>query len=272
MKSGTRIPKQTDRIWPHFGFRIFALDLHLSSPRVDARVLRDRQAAYSHTADNRAAVLRPFAAARLLGQVYDGGSMPSGPNLFYLTHPVQVTGAVTEGTAATMTTDSSTTVPVLVLRGSPLVGDYLTAYSVGGRWVSERGASSGGGSVSCTPCSIPTTNLTVSWVNILSGNGSDTLVYSSGGSPIWKSACSGPGGQNIFNLECASGVITLQVFYFSSGSCPSGSSSSCSNALASPHQLVLSSSTCSPFSVTFTCGAACSFLDAAGFTSFTITP
>ena len=74
---------------------------------------------------------------RILGQVYDGGLIGSRPGIYYLTHPVQVTGSVGEGSTATLTADSSTTVPVFVLRGTPSIGDYLIAYSAGGRWVSE---------------------------------------------------------------------------------------------------------------------------------------
>ena len=63
--------------------------------------------------------------------------MPGSPELFYFTHPVLLSGAETEGGSATLTADTATTVPVVVLGGIPSVGDYLTAYAVGGRWVSE---------------------------------------------------------------------------------------------------------------------------------------
>jgi len=237
-----------------------------------ARVLRERIAAHSRLADNRAGRERPYASARFLGQVYDGGAMGSAPNLYYLTHPVQVTGAVVEGGAGTFTVDGSTSVPVLVLNGVPMVGTLLTAYSVGGRWVSELTPPTGGGAVTCAPCSLPATNLTISWVNGLSGNGSDTLTYTGGASPIWQTGCSGAGGDNIFKLVCTGGSIELRVYYFTSGFCPTGGSSYCSNLLTSPRALTLSAHTCSPLSLTFTCGAACSFLTAAGYTSFTITP
>ncbi len=198
--------------------------------------------------------------------------MPAAAGLFYLTHLVQVTGAVAEGGAGTFTADTATTVPVLVLRGVPSVGDYLTAYSVGGRWVSELGASGGGGRISCSPCTIPASDLTISWTNSLNGNGSDTLVYSLAPSPIWQTGCSGDGDAVIFRLGCASGSIELRVYFFTTGLCPSGDSTYCSNLESSPHSLTLSLYDCSPFSLTFTCGAACSFLQAAGYMSFTITP
>ena len=48
-------------------------------------------------------------------QVYNGGAMPSAPELVYFTNPVLVTGAETEGGAGTLTTDTATTVPTIVL-------------------------------------------------------------------------------------------------------------------------------------------------------------
>ena len=109
-------------------------------PAREARILRDRQAAFEDALDAaaQASESRPFASARLLVQIYNGGSMPSSPDLWYFTHPVLAYGAETEGGAATFSVDTATTVPVIVLGGVPSVGDYLTAYSVGGRWVAEK--------------------------------------------------------------------------------------------------------------------------------------
>ena len=58
--------------------------------------------------------------------------MPSSAGLWYFTHPVTAYGTETEGGTGTFTVDTATTVPVIVLGGVPSVGDYLTAYSVGG--------------------------------------------------------------------------------------------------------------------------------------------
>ena len=237
----------------------------------DARVMRERQAAQNDALD-RAGLGDTAIAPRLVVQVYDGGSMPTTTPAVFLTNPVLITGAETEGSAPTFTADAETTLPVVVLRGMPSAGDYLTAYAASNRWVSEEGGSGGaGGVVPCSPCAIPASDLTISWTNILSGNGSDTLVYTGGASPIWQTGCSGDGDAVIFRLGCASGSIELRVYYFTSGSCPTGESSYCSNLLSSPRGLTLSSHDCSPFSLTFTCGAACSVLQGAGYTSFTVT-
>ena len=63
--------------------------------------------------------------------------MPSAPGLWYFTHPSWSTGRG-EGGGGTISVDTNTTVPVIVLNGVPAVGDYLTAYAVGGRWVAEK--------------------------------------------------------------------------------------------------------------------------------------
>ena len=106
-------------------------------PSSDARVLRDRQAAFSSALD-RAVGTRPLGSARQLVQIYDGGSMGSTAEIFYLGHPVQVTGTETEGGSATLTVDSDTTIPVVVLNQPPSAGDKLVAYSVNSRWVAEK--------------------------------------------------------------------------------------------------------------------------------------
>lgn len=65
----------------------------------DSRILRDRQAA-ARAAIDRAAAVPGVAAARRLVQVYDGGAMPTAADRVYLTHPVELDGAETEGGAA----------------------------------------------------------------------------------------------------------------------------------------------------------------------------
>ena len=69
----------------------------------EARILRDRQQAFEDALDraDQARLSRPYASARLLVQVYDGGSMPSAPGLWYFTHPVLVYGPEAEGGGAT---------------------------------------------------------------------------------------------------------------------------------------------------------------------------
>ena len=111
--------------------------------RTEARVLRERMAALSRLTDRVTRQPKPYAAARQLVQVFDGGAMGAAADLCYFTHPVLATGPETEGGAAVLTVDTNTTIPVVFLQGAPAVGDYATAYAVGGRWVSERGMTAG---------------------------------------------------------------------------------------------------------------------------------
>ena len=76
--------------------------------------------------------------------------------------------------------------------------------------------------LSCSPCSIPRKNLTLSWTNILIGDGSTPLVFVPPGQ--WNSACT---NQLLFSLACPGSSVTLSVTYFLSGSCPTGQSQSC---------------------------------------------
>jgi hypothetical protein len=239
----------------------------------EARILRDRIAVYEDALDALAydAPSAPFASARLLVQVYDGGAMPTEVPRVYFTHPVIATGPETEGAAATFTVDTATTVPVIVLWHVPSVGDYLTAYAVGGRWVSEKSVSSGGGpSTTCTPCNIPNEDLTISWVNLLDGDGSATMTYAGGGGGVWETGCADSGLR--FRLICTGGNIELQALFFITLTCPTGETQYCSNLESSPLKLVLTSHTCSPFSFTFgVTDTDCPTLFGLGNTQFTIT-
>ena len=154
--------------------------------------------------------------------------MPNSGNKIFLGYPVTFTDAEGEGVPQLASPDMSTSTPVYILGTmAPSVGDILPAYAVGGRWVAERGSSSGSGVLGCLPCNIPKTNLTLSWVNPLSGNGSTTLTYT----PIpisWvTTAC--------FNglkaeLVCTGGQVELRVIYWTSGACPGpGLTQYCSN-------------------------------------------
>jgi hypothetical protein len=117
--------------------------------------------------------------------------------------------------------------------------------------------------------------LTISWVNPLVGNGSDTLVYNRAG-PTWATGCSGGAGvgnQLLFKLLCTQGQIELRVYYFVSGSCPTGQSNYCSNLRTTGFQLFLSSYTCgSGFTLVFSSTASsCPTISGSGFTSFVVT-
>ena len=205
---------------------------------------------------------------RLLVQVYNGGSMPNAVPRVYFTHPVLAYGTETEGGSYVLSADSATTVPVIVLNKVPSVGDYLIAYSVGGRWVSEE-TNAGSIGLPCSPCSLPATNLTLSWTNPLLGNGSATMTYSA--SPQeWMTGCCD--GGLYFELFCTGSSIELRAYFFTSGSCPTGTTSYCSNLGSAPLELTLSSHTCSPLSLRFTVsGTDCPALFSDGNTAFTVT-
>lgn len=126
-------------------------------------------------------------------------------------------------------------------------------------------------SLTCSPCNIPEANLTLSWVNSLSGNGSTTLVYSP--SPAsWASGCSGHNDALLFKLLCTGGDIELRAIYFTAGSCPSGTQQYCSNLRVSPYTMPISSYTCSPFSITWSpVSSGCPALVSSGYTQFVVT-
>jgi hypothetical protein len=232
------------------------------------RNLRDRHAALVRCAD-RAIAPSGAATARQLVQIFDGGSMPSSPDHFFLAHPVELDGAEVEGGSGSPIVDSSQTIVVDVLGSSPSAGDFLSAYMVGGRWVAERTGASSTGALTCSPCPIPSQNLIVSWINILRGNGSTTLTYAPS-PPSWTSACLN-GLQYI--LLCTSGQIEFQVTHWVTGSCPGpGTTQFCSNLRAAPLGLTTYSYSCSPFSLTFRLtSSSCPTVTNSGYTQFTIT-
>ncbi len=237
------------------------------SHAAEARILRDRITAHEDALD-RATPAADYGAARLLVRVYDGGSMPSAVPRVYFTHPVLAYGTETEGGSATLSADTATTVPVIVLNKVPSVGDDLTAYAVGGRWVSEE-MNGGGGGIPCSPCGLAATNLTLSWTNPLTGNGSATLTYSA--SPQgWKTGCCD--GGLFFELFCTGSTVELRAYFFTTGSCPAGTTQYCSNLGSAPLELTLNSHTCSPLSLRFTVsGTDCPALFSDGNTAFTVT-
>jgi hypothetical protein len=238
----------------------------------ETRILRERHAAHAADLDRAASRQQPFSSARLVVQVYNGGSMPSSTPAVFLTHSVLITGAETEGGSGTLTADTATTVPVVFLGSTaPTAGDYTTAYAVGGRWVAERGGSGGGGgTVPCSPCNIPTSgSLTLSWTNPLTGNGSTTMTFNSG-TNLWTTGCVDFGLS--FQLGCNGGNMELRAIFYGGSGCPDGTSNYCSNLRTSPFTLTLASHTCSPFSATWTLtDAGCPALYNAGNTQFVIT-
>lgn len=66
--------------------------------------------------------------------------MGSSPNLYYLGHPVLLTGAEVENTAATLTVDTATSIPFVAIGFVPAVNDYVNICAVNGRWASDQGS------------------------------------------------------------------------------------------------------------------------------------
>jgi len=131
----------------------------------DPRILRQRAAALSDSLDRR---LPPAAGgnSRLAVQIYNGGSMPTSAEKYYLGHPVTFTAPSCEGCVDKGTVDTDTSVAVLVLQGVPQVGEILLAYGVGGRWVAERGGPSCGNQPCCSSgCYITSSSLLLTYVD-----------------------------------------------------------------------------------------------------------
>ena len=72
-------------------------------------------------------------------------------------------------------------------------------------------ADSSGGKLPCWPCSLPKRDLTVSWTNVLNGNGSVRFVYQPPG--VWSTGCT---NGVLFTLTCGGGLKG------SAAVCPSG--------------------------------------------------
>jgi hypothetical protein len=104
----------------------------------DARPIRHGQGDLRAAID-RAAGAPTIAAPRRLVSVYNGGKMPNQADYIFLSHPVECDGLEVEGGVASPNVDTTVTIPVVVLRSAPQVGDLLVATSVGGRWVAQRG-------------------------------------------------------------------------------------------------------------------------------------
>src|SRR5262249_53512375 len=117
------------------------------------RLLRERYADLANFVDRRRR--GPAAGTRRrLVQIYDGGSIPTGGDKFYLTHPVELGGTEAEGGVYTVSVDTTQTIPVVILGDAVIAGDLVVAYAIGGRWVAER-REAGEHFIACDDCNIP---------------------------------------------------------------------------------------------------------------------
>jgi hypothetical protein len=240
--------------------------------QASTRILRLRRADGLDRGDDEMA---PRAAAafsppsrgtpRFLGRVLDGGAMPTQTGRVFLVNPARIDGTEAEGSTASFAVDSTRSVPVVLIGGSPpSAGDLLVALAVGGRWVADGSPHAGLG---CSPCPIPRRNLTVSWAGGLGGGGSTPLVYTAPGQ--WSSVCS---NQLLYALSCPGGSVRFAVTYFVSGRCPGGQAMSCAAPGDDPPSLLLDQSSCDPFFLRYTVSPlGCPALAANGITAFSIT-
>jgi hypothetical protein len=105
----------------------------------ETRILRDRHRALTRAIDRETRSPKPYGVARIAVAIIDGGNMPTTGNHFFLANPIQYVGTECEGCPDGGQVDATTIIPVLVLGAqSPAVGDQLTAYAVGGRWVTDQ--------------------------------------------------------------------------------------------------------------------------------------
>jgi hypothetical protein len=188
----------------------------------EARTLRGRLGELSQARD-RAEAADPPGPARQLGQVYNGGHIPTTALKFFLCHPVTVTGRTTEGTAPMTSVDATVTFPVLVLWHPAKAGDILTAYAVGGRWVSEEGGTGTGtiGPPCAANCPLPNSgSLTWSWTTWPLGG----TVYPGSGVATWDGSwhmiapwTPGASQQFLFTLGCVGNKVNVTVSLYPQG-------------------------------------------------------
>ncbi len=118
--------------------------------------------------------------------------------------------------------------------------------------------------LSCTPCDIPYTNLSLAYVNALVGSSSTAMTWNglTGLLAAWSTTCLLAGSTRI-TLLCIAGINTLEVLTYSGGAC---------TGLVEVCDLAPVSSTCSPLSLAFTVNAlVCPGAYTNGWRSFTVT-
>lgn len=154
---------------------------------------------WRHRDDVDRAGLVPSAPPTYLGQVYNGGSIPTAAGRVYLTRPVSVAVNDVENSTPTFTPDTSLSVPVLVLGGVATAGTNLLAENVDGRWVAEVLAASG--------CSSGTLVFTVTGCSGAALSGATVSV-------------TGPGGFSASGTTNGSGQVTFPIAGYPAGSYP----------------------------------------------------
>jgi hypothetical protein len=238
---------------------------------MENRILRARTAALESSRDRRRSG-KAEGTCRLPVQVAPSTSMPSGELKTYLCNVV--TGFDfddVQGATATANVETSQTIPVVFLGSTPAPGEQYVAHAVGGRWVAERRGESTPTptppppSVTCCPCSVPKTNLTLA----ISGGpspGNATLVFNPTNN-TWISACV---NGVVYAFVC--GGLTATVFTDTANCNPAGGSAECESEGLQSRNIPLTAFNCSPFSFTFEVTEnGCPFLSELGYTGFTVT-
>jgi hypothetical protein len=212
----------------------------------------------------------PLGAARRLVQVYDGGAIPTAPDHIFLTHPAEIDGVETEGGTATFAVDTTTTIPVDVLWHPAVAGDYLVAYAVGGRWVSEIMGAPPPGNPCCGTCTNTPRVLSLTETNLTFFSGPVTLTYAGGA--VWTGSNTYPyPGAALIGCPAATVPISWSFGALEDNNCllaaswpiylPDGASENCpttallGTGTASTIYTLFGSPTCSPFDIQFSVSA-----------------
>lgn len=120
------------------------------------------------------------------------------------------------------------------------------------------------GGFDCGTCLVPERNLTLSWTNLITGDGSTTLTFN--GVSGWSSACV----NNLeFSLGCDASSVVFSITYFLSGACPDGQAAICSTRSGG---LIEEGLTCGDdflMTVSLT-SSTCPQIAGSGYTGFTI--
>lgn len=174
---------------------------------------RERQAAAARRIEA-AALVAPRGSDRFVGAVFDGGSMGSCTPCIFLVHPVQLGGTETEGGAGSNAVDTTRAIPVVVLGQVPSVGDLLTVFSAGGRWVAEKGGPGGGCTGEDCQCGIPCDACSgvllafafhATWTDICGHSGSGDAIFdpfwNPSVAPIWFTGTHGVDPDPIFRMS-----------------------------------------------------------------------
>lgn len=114
----------------------------------DFRILRERQSAPDAPIGE-----RPQSGNWFVGQVYDGGSIPTTVPKYFLTRPARPGGTESEGSSTSFDVDADASIPVLVIGPrAPVAGDRLVAHAIDGRWVARFGKQDSGGTFPSPNC------------------------------------------------------------------------------------------------------------------------